>query len=84
MELTLLPLIDDQKCFESVRKLRWPASVICPHCDSPRVTKRGLDETQPCQQRHRCGDFDDLPTTVFAGHTINRCEAGCCACISWV
>ena len=24
MELTLLPLMDDQKCFESVRKLRWP------------------------------------------------------------
>jgi transposase-like protein len=72
MELTLLPLIDDQKCFESVRKLRWPEAVTCPHCDSLEVTKRGLDETQPCRQRYHCGgcghDFDDLTNTVFAGH----------------
>jgi transposase-like protein len=36
------------------------------------VTKRGLDETQPCRQRDHCGscgrDFDDLTDTVFAGH----------------
>jgi len=72
MELTLLPLIDDQKCFEAVRKLRWPEGVTCPHCDSPQVTKRGWDETQPCRQRYHCGgcghDFDDLTNTVFAGH----------------
>ncbi len=72
MELTLLPLIDDQKCFESVRKLRWPEAVSCPHCDSPEVTKRGWDETQPCRQRYHCGgcghDFDDLTNTIFAGH----------------
>lgn len=72
MELTLLPLIDDQKCFESVRKLRWPEGVTCPHCDSPQVTKRGFDETQPCRQRYHCGgcggDFDDLTNTIFAGH----------------
>ena len=72
MELTLLPLIDDQKCFESVRKLRWPEAVTCPHCDSPEVTKRGLDETQHFRQRYHCGgcgrDFDDLTNTIFAGH----------------
>ena len=72
MELTLLPLIDDQKCFELVRKLRWPEGVTCPHCDSPQVSKRGLDETQPCRQRYHCGgcgrDFDDLTNTIFAGH----------------
>lgn len=28
MELTLLPLIDDQKCFELVRKLRWPEEAV--------------------------------------------------------
>ena len=72
MELTLLPLIDDQKCFEAVRKLRWPEAVICPHCDSPQIAKRGWDETQPCRQRYHCGgcgrDFDDLTHTIFAGH----------------
>jgi hypothetical protein len=30
MELTLLPLIDDQKCFEALRKLRWPEGVTGP------------------------------------------------------
>ena len=72
MELTLLPLIDDQKCFESLRRLRWPDGVVCPHCDAPQVTKRGMDETQRCRQRYHCGgcqrDFDDLTNTIFAGH----------------
>ena len=72
MALTLLPLIDDQKCFESVRQLRWPEGVKCPHCDSPQVSKRGFDDTQKCRQRYCCGgcrrDFDDLTNTVFAGH----------------
>ncbi len=72
MELTLLPLIDDQKCFETVRRLRWPTGVACPHCESMAVTKRGMDETQACRQRYHCGGcgrhFDDLTGTIFAGH----------------
>lgn len=39
MELTLLPWIDDQKCFETVRRLRWPGGVACPDCESMAVTK---------------------------------------------
>ncbi|MEK6261278.1 MAG: hypothetical protein AABP62_21970 [Planctomycetota bacterium] len=46
--------------------------MTCPHCDSPQVTKRGLDETQPDRQRYHCGgcgrDSDDLTNTIFAGH----------------
>ena len=72
IELALWPLIDDQKCFEMVRQLRWADGVTCPHCDSPQVTKRGLNETQPDRQRDQCGgcgrDFDDLTNTIFAGH----------------
>ena len=72
MELTLLPLIDDAKCFAMVRKLRWPEGVSCPHCESMRVTQRGMNETQPDRQRYLCGDcgrsFDDLTDTIFAGH----------------
>ncbi len=72
MDLTLLPLIDDQKCFEAVRRLRWPGGVACPHCESAQIAKRGMDETQPCRQRYHCGgcgrDFDDLTGTIFAGH----------------
>jgi len=72
MELALLPLIDDAKCFVMVRKLRWPEGVCCPHCESSRVTHRGMNETQPDRQRYVCGgcgrNFDDLTDTIFAGH----------------
>lgn len=72
MALTLLPLIDDHMCFQTVREMRWPDGVRCPHCESPQVTKRGFDDTQKERQRYCCGgchrQFDDLTGTVFAGH----------------
>jgi len=72
MELTLLPLIDDDKCFETVRRLRWPEGVCCANCGSQQVTKRGFDDTQRCRQRYECSacgrQFDDLTNTVFEGH----------------
>ena len=46
-------LIDDAKCFATVRDLRWADGLFCPHCTSDRIIKRG---------------FDDLTGTVFAGH----------------
>jgi transposase len=65
-------LIDDLKCFETVREWRWPQGFTCPHCDSSRITKQGHDTTQPERRRYRCRDcrkhFDDLTGTVFAGH----------------
>jgi transposase-like protein len=65
-------LIDDSKCFETVRALRWPDGVGCPTCDSPQVTKQGRDDMQPDRQRYRCKvcgrRFDDLTETIFAGH----------------
>jgi transposase-like protein len=65
-------LIDDSKCFETVRALRWPDGIGCPTCDSPQVTKQGRDDTQPDRQRYLCKlcgrRFDDLTETIFAGH----------------
>jgi transposase-like protein len=65
-------LIDDTKCFETVRTLRWPDGVFCPHCDSFDITKQGRDDTQPERQRYlgqACERrFDDLTDTIFAGH----------------
>ena len=65
-------LIDDAKCFETVRNLRWPEGVRCPSCDSPEITKQGRDDTQPERQRYLCKlcerRFDDLTNTIFAGH----------------
>ena len=65
-------LIDDAKCYETVRGLRWPEGVRCPHCGSAEVSKRGRDERQVHRQRYQCKgcgrQFDDLSETIFEGH----------------
>ncbi len=65
-------LIDDAKCFETVRELRWGDGILCPHCHFDWIIKRGFDDTQPHRQRYRCQGcnrcLDDLTGTVFAGH----------------
>jgi transposase-like protein len=65
-------LIDDAKCFDTVRSLRWPDGVRCPDCDSAEVVKKGRDDAQPQRQRYECRPcgrrFDDLTGTIFAGH----------------
>ncbi len=70
--LNIKNLIEDEKCYETVRELRWPNGVRCVHCDSEKIHKRGKDEKQICRQRYHCEscekDFDDLTNTVFAGH----------------
>lgn len=72
MLLNIQTLIDDAKCYETVRLLRWPDGARCPHCDSPGVTKQGRDDTQPARQRYECSAchrrFDDLTGTIFANH----------------
>jgi len=65
-------LIDDATCYESVREMRWPDGVVCVHCGSSQVNKRGHDERQEHRQRYECKDcgrgFDDLTGTIFEGH----------------
>jgi transposase-like protein len=72
LPINLQTLIDDAKCFETLRQLRWPEGIICPVCESKHVIKRSFDETQPLRQRYRCKTcnkhFDDLSDTIFAGH----------------
>ena len=65
-------LIDDAKCFQTVRELRWPDGVTCPHCLANSVIKDGRDDTQSHRQRYLCHGcqkrFDDLTGTIFANH----------------
>ena len=65
-------LIDDAKCYETIRQLGWPDGLRCVWCQAATVIKRGRDERQPCRQRYHCHacdrDFDDLTDTNFAGH----------------
>ena len=65
-------LIDDTKCFEVVRQLRWSEGVRCPACGAADVTKRGFHTRQVARQRYECRacrrQFDDLTDTIFEGH----------------
>jgi len=65
-------LIEEAKCYETVRQLRWRDGVKCPPCDSGEVNKRGHDERPPARQRYECKgggrQFDDLSETIFEGH----------------
>ena len=50
--INLQSLIDDAKCYETVRQLRWPEDVRCPRCNADQVTKQGRDTTQPARQKY--------------------------------
>lgn len=72
MELNIHSLIDDAKCYDALRKLRWGNGVFCPHCKSEDIIKRGKDDSEKYCQRYECKScakrFDDLTNTVFNGH----------------
>ncbi len=69
--LNIRAIIDDAKCFQTVRELRWPDGVRCAHCESDSVVKHGRDETQPERQRYHCLSceryFDDLTVIIVDG-----------------
>ena len=69
--LTLVRLLDDVKCYETVRQLRWHNGVRCIDCHSQSIAKRGKHSTQAARQRYVCTDcgrqFDDLTDSIFAG-----------------
>ena len=44
--------IDDAKCCETVRALRWPDGVRGARCDRAEVTTQGRDDTPPERQRY--------------------------------
>ena len=64
-------LLDESKCYEEVRRKRWPHGVRCPSCTSNKITQRGRNHRQPECRRYtgkNCGKrFDDLTGTIFMG-----------------
>ena len=72
MLVNIQTLIDDAKCYEVVRGLRWPSGVRCPACNSVDIVKRGKHTHQAHRQRYACAacgrQFDDLSDTIFEGH----------------
>lgn len=67
-------LMDDEKCYEKIRALRWPHSCpnACPSCTSNKIVKNGCNNRHPACRRYRCLNcrrrFDDLTGTIFSGH----------------
>lgn len=70
--LHLHRLIDNARCYEEIRRMRWPYQIICPSCGSNKIAKRGKNHRHQECRRYRCTNcrkqFDDLSGTVFAGH----------------
>lgn len=70
--IQLKHLIDDRKCYEVIREMRWPDGTKCPKCGSSEVRKRGFHSRQAYRQRYVCHacqqQFDDLTGTIFEGH----------------
>ena len=68
--LKLSTLIDSEKCYETVRRMRWSEGVCCIECGAKNVTKRGKHENCVNRQRYLCGEcgrqFDDLSDTIFS------------------
>ena len=67
-------LMDDEKCYEKIRALRWPRGRpdACPSCTSNKIVKRGCNNRHPACRRYQCLNcgrrFDDLTGTIFSGH----------------
>lgn len=68
--ICLKTILDDTKCYETLRELRWPEGVFCVDCRSLHISKQGRDTTQPARQKYCCKTcgrhFDDLTGTIFA------------------
>src|SRR5687768_3266385 len=70
--IKLTNLLDEAKCYEVIRQLRWPDGVICLHCSGTGVVRNGHDDRERHRQRYWCKTckyrFDDLTGMVLAGH----------------
>jgi transposase-like protein len=70
--IKLTTLLDEAKCYEVIRQLRWPDGVICLHCRNRGVVRNGHDDRERHRQRYLCKTckyrFDDLTGTALAGH----------------
>ena len=59
----------EARCFEILRRVRWPDTVACPRCGTARVTTNTNCDAQT-RRRYLClacrRTFNDLTGTIFA------------------
>ena len=74
MQINLLNLMDEAKCYELLREIRWSEGLCCTNCSSHKVIKNGCDENHKNKQRYQCNNcqknFDDLRGTIFSGSNL--------------
>lgn len=74
MRINLLNLMDEAKCYELLREIRWSTGVSCVSCSSDNIVKNGHDENHLNKQRYQCNrchkNFDDLTDTIFSGSNL--------------
>ena len=52
--IKLTTLLDEAKCYEVIRQLRWPDGVVCLHCRDRGVVRNGHDDRERHRQRYLC------------------------------
>src|SRR3569832_1843477 len=52
--IKLTNLLDEAKCYEVIRQLRWPEGVVCLHCSGRGVVRNGHDDRERHRQRYWC------------------------------
>lgn len=71
MDLNILDLIDEAKCYEYLRKSRWSEEVRCIRCGSIEVNCNGHVTGHPYCQKYKCRAckkcFNDKTGTIFSG-----------------
>lgn len=86
MMINLQSLLDDAKCYETVRQLRWPEGVRCPHCGVATITQQ--DGIPPSRRGRNIAVKAAIATLTISRvpcwlDIINRCGFGFYVCISW-
>jgi len=70
LDIRIHDLIDLGKCYDFLRKTRWPKGVCCTKCTSNRIKKNGHKDSDPYCQKYKCNNcgcrFNDLTGTVLA------------------
>ena len=70
MDLNILDIIDEGKCYEYLRYRRWSNEVRCVKCGSTSVNKNGSSEHSPHCSQYKCKNcgknFDDRTGTIFS------------------
>lgn len=73
MQLNITEFIDEAKCYEYLRSVRWSSGVKCPKCGSFHIRRDGAKKKQPYIYHYECGNiscgkkFDDRTGTIFSG-----------------